>query len=121
MRQDFEAPEKRRIAAVRLFTTALNNSEIGRRRCAISSHSGPDTSGSGDLARRGARLKVLVGEYPELGPPFEPVLECPSRDFSRLYGFAGTAPFALLQEKSYKLSTSGSLGLCDKLISCCLE
>src|SRR5215471_10056648 len=31
MRRDFEVPEKRRMAAVRLFTTDLNNSEIGRR------------------------------------------------------------------------------------------
>ena len=31
MRRDFEALEKRRMAAVRLFPTDLNNSEIGRR------------------------------------------------------------------------------------------
>ena len=31
MRRDFEALEKRRMAAVRLFATDLNNSEIGRR------------------------------------------------------------------------------------------
>jgi transposase len=31
MRRDFEALEKRRMAAVRLFTTDLNNSAIGRR------------------------------------------------------------------------------------------
>lgn len=31
MRRDFDALEKRRMAAVRLFTTDLNNSEIGRR------------------------------------------------------------------------------------------
>ena len=31
MRRDFEALEKRRMSAVRLFATQLNNSEIGRR------------------------------------------------------------------------------------------
>src|SRR5260370_3253922 len=31
MRRDFEVLERRRMAAVRLFTTDLNNSEIGRR------------------------------------------------------------------------------------------
>src|SRR5712692_9033821 len=31
MRRDFEALEKRRMSAVRLFVTELNNSEIGRR------------------------------------------------------------------------------------------
>lgn len=31
MRRDFNALEKRRLAAVRLFATDLNNSEIGRR------------------------------------------------------------------------------------------
>src|SRR6266851_6589679 len=31
MRRDFDALEKRRMAAVRLFTTDLNNSEISRR------------------------------------------------------------------------------------------
>ena len=31
MRRDFEALEKRRMSAVRLFATQLNNSEIGSR------------------------------------------------------------------------------------------